>query len=110
MGSAQRDKLELECSRFSHGAKTRMGNEQFELEHVQTHSWPEGLIPIRRMRALSCRNTSGGDTNHKLAVSLKAVSALVLVLIMDRKHEKVVLAVLGRVIFLVITCTDQPLC
>lgn len=102
MGSAQWDRLELGLGgKVVDGAQSRSrdqaGNkDQFELEHVQTHSWAEGLIPIRQCETLRYRLTSGGDPSHELAVSLWAVSTLAWVLITDLKHEKLVLTDLGK--------------
>lgn len=76
MGSAQWDRLELgPGGKAVDGAPSRSrdqdGNkDQFELEHVRTHSWAEGLIPIRGREALRYRCTSGGDSSHELAVCL----------------------------------------
>lgn len=82
MGPAQWDRLELgQGGKAVDGAPSRSrdqdGNkDQFELEHVRTRSWAEGLIPIRGREALRYRCTSGGDASHELAMSLGAVSTL----------------------------------
>lgn len=52
-------------------SRDQEGNkDQFELEHVRTHSWAEGLIPIRLSETLRYRCASGRDTSHELAVRL----------------------------------------
>ena len=77
MGSAQWDK-HGPSGKEMHGPRSRSrdqdpNKDQFELEHVGTHSWAEGLIPIRWREAVSYGCTSG----HKLAVNFWAVSTTV---------------------------------
>lgn len=75
MESAQWDRLELGLGRNAvDGAQSwsrdQEGNkDQFELEHVRTHSWAEGFIHIRLSKALRYRCASSRDTSHELAVS-----------------------------------------
>lgn len=79
-GSAQGDRLEVGLGgKAVDGAQSRSGDQdgnkdQFELERVRTHSWAEGLIPIRLREALRHRCTSGGGTSHELGMSCQHCS------------------------------------